>query len=85
VSEFDHEAYDGRGYGSFTQHFKHAKKFTTLADALEFYRRVPACKPLRADGWPNRPLTAMHAEIVWAQLVERCWQISCQLIEGENT
>jgi hypothetical protein len=63
IREFDHDADNGRGRGWFTQNIRYAKKFATAAEAHAFYRYVPKSKPLRDDGLPNRPMTAMHALI----------------------
>jgi hypothetical protein len=34
-----------------------AMKFDNFAHAIEFWRKVPRCMPLRPDSEPNRPLT----------------------------
>lgn len=62
LQEFDFEAYDGLGEVVMTPDVEKAKRFPTFMDALQFYRRVPKCKPIREDGQPNRPLTATNWE-----------------------
>lgn len=57
LESFDHEADGGRGYGTFTFDRDRAMKFDNFAHAIEFWRKVPRCMPLRPDGEPNRPLT----------------------------
>ena len=63
VRFFDHEASDGQGHAWFTPEISQAQQFRSTEEALEFYKRVPKCKPVREDGQPNRPLTAMNVEI----------------------
>lgn len=62
LKSFDHEAHDGRGEGEFTTHIGEAMEFPSLLDAMEFWRKVPKCRPKREDGRPNRPLTATTCE-----------------------
>lgn len=63
LESFDHDAYNGRGYGTFTRKINHAKRFASKAEAFEFWGRQSAVKPLRPDGRPNKPLTALTIEI----------------------
>lgn len=60
---FDHDAHDGLGHGIFTTSVNSAKRFASMGDAMEFWRRQSTVKPLRADGRPNKPLTALTIEI----------------------
>jgi hypothetical protein len=60
---FDHEAFDGRGHGEFTEDPERAMLFATSADAMRFWQRQSTVKPLRPDGKPNRPLTALTVVI----------------------
>ena len=64
LKEFDHEAFDGQGEILTTKDPAEAKRFGTMADALDFYRRVPKCRPLRPDLQPNRPLTSTNWEFL---------------------
>lgn len=63
VKSFDVEAGGGRGLLVATPEAAEALRFDTLADAGEFWRRVPVCHPIRLDGEPNRPMTAFHVQI----------------------
>jgi hypothetical protein len=56
---FDHEHDDGLGWGEFTKNRAKAKRFDTREELFEFWTRVPKCRPLRPDGQPNRPMTAL--------------------------
>ncbi len=58
LHSMDFEAYEGRGQCDFTPDKASAMGFDDLAAALAFLKRQPECAPLRADGEPNRPLTA---------------------------
>lgn len=40
-----------------------ALKFADLAEALEFWKTESKTKPLRPDGKPNRPMTALTIEV----------------------
>lgn len=66
LKDFDFEADAGRGEITLTADIKQAKRFGQMADAIEFYRTSPKCKPLRPDGRPNRPLTATNWEFLTA-------------------
>jgi hypothetical protein len=63
IKTFDHEAFDGRGYGEFTPNVSEARQFATNGEAMEFWRKVSTVRPKRPDGKPNCPLTSMHVEI----------------------
>jgi hypothetical protein len=54
----DLEAHDGRGDLKFTDHPDDALRFADVPEAFETWRRQSTTRPLRADGQPNRPLTA---------------------------
>ena len=58
------EVDDPKGVGlELTHDIALAKRYDGFRDALLAYRASPARKPTRADGKPNRPLTAFHVEI----------------------
>lgn len=59
VKTFDHDAYNGLGYGEFTDDPEQAMKFNSNADAISFWNKASTVKPLRADGKPNKPMTSM--------------------------
>lgn len=61
---FDFEAHGGQGEGDFTPDLTKAKRFPSMIEAHEFYKTVPACRPLRPDLKPNRPLTSTNWEFV---------------------
>jgi hypothetical protein len=60
----DVDAYDGRGWATFTKDVQYAAKFPTPIGAWKFWGQQSTVKPLRADGRPNRPGTAFTVEIV---------------------
>jgi hypothetical protein len=60
LADFDFEAHDGVGEITMTDKLEDAKVFADFVEAVAFYKRQPSCKPLRADGQPNRPLTATN-------------------------
>lgn len=64
LQSFDFEAHNGRGEISHTPNLAEAMIFADMVAAFEFYRRSPSCRPTRADGKPNRPLTAANWEFV---------------------
>ena len=61
VETFDHNAYNGLGYGTFTTDPTKAMKFQELSEAMDFWNKVSTAHPMRGDGRPNKPMTAMHA------------------------
>ncbi len=63
LKAFDFDAQDGKGFGEFTKSPAKAMRFATRNDALLFWRTKSRVKPLRADGEPNRPLTALCISI----------------------
>ena len=58
----DPEGNDGLGDSEWSPDPARARVFESAAAAVECYRAVPRCRPLRGDGKPNRPLTALHIE-----------------------
>jgi hypothetical protein len=57
LASYDPEANDGNGIASWTPDPAEAMTFPTTEEAAGCYRAVPASRPLRPDGKPNRPLT----------------------------
>lgn len=55
---YDVEANDGRGDATFTHDIAKAMKFASWDAALQCWKQQSKRRPLRADGKPNRPLTA---------------------------
>lgn len=58
LKSYNPEDSDGRGSAVFTTKIEDAATFRTFGEAMDLYRSVPNCRPIRADGEPNRPLTA---------------------------
>ena len=71
VETFDHDAYNGQGYGTFTEDASSAMSFNSFSDAFEFWNMVSTVKPVREDGKPNKPMTAMSVAI---KTVDDCRQ-----------
>jgi hypothetical protein len=59
LKSFDHEAHNGQGFGEFTKSLARAKRFDSSEQAFTFWKQQSVCHPLRPDGAPNRPLTAL--------------------------
>jgi hypothetical protein len=55
---YDPEAADGRGHADWSHDITEALVLPSLAEAHALWTAVPACRPVRDDGKPNRPLTA---------------------------
>jgi hypothetical protein len=62
VLSCDVNAHDGYGEVHLTMDRREAMRFTDAAEAWRYYRRVSRVRPVRADGQPNRPLTAYMVE-----------------------
>lgn len=58
LEAFDVDAFNGGGDATFTDDKEKAIKFRDLAHAFETWKTQSKVRPLRADGKPNRPLTA---------------------------
>lgn len=63
LRSWDVEAHDGRGDADLTERLADAHVFASFQEAFDTWRSVPKCRPLRADGEPNRPLTAFHVSV----------------------
>jgi len=63
LKDCDFEAHNGRGEFVTTTSKKKAIKFTTMEAALKYYKTQSETVPLRWDGQPNRPLTALTVSI----------------------
>lgn len=64
IADFDFEAHKGRGHATFTKDIAKARRFPSVKHAFNFINTVPKCRPKREDGLPNKPMTAMHNEIL---------------------
>jgi hypothetical protein len=60
---FDFDYANGLGRGEFTKDRTKALEFKDAGEAMTFWKTVSRVKPFRADGKPNRPLTALTVEI----------------------
>jgi len=63
LKSFDHEAFNGRGHGVFTDDIDQAMHFPDAAEAMVFWAKQSQSKPWRPDGKPNKPLTALTVVI----------------------
>jgi hypothetical protein len=62
LKSYDPDAYDGHGAAEWTEVLGEAMHFASATDVLMFWRQESKVKPRRADGRPNRPLTAYTVE-----------------------
>ena len=58
LREADADTDGGRGHATFTADLSAALKFDSMLAAMDFWKTQSTVEPLRADGKPNRPLTA---------------------------
>jgi len=58
VQECNVDAHGGRGAVLLTYDIHQAKHFSSVMEAMEFWKRQSNVLPIRPDGKPNRPLTA---------------------------
>jgi hypothetical protein len=63
LKSFDFDAYGGIGEGVFTKSAERAKRFKDAGEAMKFWRTQSKVKPMRDDGKPNRPFTALTVAI----------------------
>jgi hypothetical protein len=63
LKSYDPEAHDGHGDLVTTPELAEARRFDGFRSAWETWQAVPAARPLRDDGQPNRPLTAFTVSI----------------------
>jgi hypothetical protein len=63
VRGFDPDYLQGRGLLVTTEHRHRAHRFDTNAAAFTFWQQESRVQPIRADGKPNRPLTAYTMSI----------------------
>lgn len=64
LKSYDPEAYDGRGWADWTNDLDEAQTFPESIAAFRHWQSVPASRPTRPDGHPNKPLTAFTVEIL---------------------
>lgn len=58
LSFYDPDAHEGRGEAAGTWDAGEALAFEGIAAAMACWRQQSRARPLRADGKPNKPLTA---------------------------
>jgi hypothetical protein len=58
LKQYDREAYNGRGAVTYTRDPAEAMRFPSLPRVEALANVTPRCKPVRADGKPNRPRSA---------------------------
>lgn len=63
LESFDFDAHDGIGEGAFTRDPRRAMLFDDAHAAFAFWRTVSTVRPIRGDGRPNRPLTALSVQV----------------------
>lgn len=63
LKTYNPEAFDGLGDSSWTADCRKAMKFEDGVAAIKCYLQVPSNRPIREDGKPNRPLTALSIVI----------------------
>lgn len=63
LQSYDPDANGGRGDAVWTNDPANARRFDSPVDAWECWRQTSTVQPLRADGKPNRPLTAFTVTI----------------------
>ncbi len=66
LASFDPEGNDGYGKGEWTDDPGRAMRFPSIEAAHACWTAVPRSRPVRMDGQPNRPLTAVTIEIATA-------------------
>lgn len=76
VKFYNPDAHDGQGETDWTDDPLEAVAFDSFDAALDYWRQISTVRPLRADGMPNRPLTALTIEI------EKIETISAIKIDG---
>lgn len=64
VKSYTADGHGGRGHMEATRDISEARRFQTAIEAMEEWKRVSRSHPIRADGKPNRPLSAYTIEVV---------------------
>lgn len=64
VADYWPDANEGAGLLATSANLADAKRFPDHVAALEFWRQQSTVDPTRIDGTPNRPLTALTAEML---------------------
>jgi hypothetical protein len=65
LRDFDPDYADGRGHVSVTRDIAFARRFDSMIEAMEEWKRPSNVHPIReTDGKPNRPLSAYTVQCV---------------------
>lgn len=64
LKSYDPEAHSGSGWAEWTHNLDEAQTFPESIAAFRHWQSVPASRPTRPDGHPNKPLTAFTIEIL---------------------
>lgn len=64
LQAYDPEYAGGRGLAEWTEDIETAMRFATAGEAWMLWRQPSRVRPVRADGKPNRPLTAFTIEVL---------------------
>jgi hypothetical protein len=63
VVSYNPDAHGGRGEVAGSMDIAQARRFNTVHDAMAFWRQTSTVLPVREDGKPNRPLTALTVTV----------------------
>jgi hypothetical protein len=63
LKSYDPDAHDGFGHSEWTSDPAEALTFDNATDALALWKQPSTVRPLRPDGKPNRPLTAVSITV----------------------
>jgi hypothetical protein len=63
LKSYDPEAHDGQGWAKWTTDPDDALLLADAVAAMQLWQTVPASRPVRPDGKPNRPLAAFTISI----------------------
>lgn len=64
LESYDPEAHRGLGLATWTRDLTKAMKFQDKVAAFQCWTTVPKNRAIRADGAPNKPLTAFSIEVL---------------------
>lgn len=64
LKSYDIEAHNGRGAVELTADINEALQFASVREALQAWNTQSRTTPLRDDGRPNKPLTALTVELL---------------------
>jgi hypothetical protein len=70
AGSYDPDAHDGLGLAEWTTDPMEAMRFSDQAAALARWKQTSTVRPLREDGKPNRPLTAVTVSVFRMMIIE---------------